>query len=385
MPSEGGGASSQALLRVRDLCVTFGGRAAPRWRAVDGVSLTIHPRQTLAVVGESGSGKSVTALSILGLVAHPGRIERGTALWKPRATTSSPEKGATDLFSLPERRLRDVRGGEIAMIFQEPMTSLNPVVTVGDQIAEAVMLHQRVSRSEARAAAEHALSEVGVPEPARRVRQYPHQFSGGMRQRVMIAMALACRPSLLLADEPTTALDVTIQAQILGLLRDIKRDRGMSIMLISHDLGVVAQNADVVCVMYAGRVVEYASVFDLFRSPLHPYTRALLACVPRLGERRDRLLTIREVIEAAPLERDADADSPARSIHPRLSPPLHAWWPGLPPPEDQHGGLADPAMPCVLRQVEPGRWVAIWNTRGATELLNSDAHRAPPDLGFRRP
>ena len=240
--------------------------------AVNGVSFDVHHGETLAVVGESGSGKSVTALSILGLLAAPpARIEAGRIRF-----------GGRDLLALPEAALREVRGNSISMIFQEPMTSLDPLMTVGRQIAEAIEVHQGLSRPAALEAAVAALALVRVPEPARRARQYPFQLSGGLRQRVMIAMAMACRPRLLIADEPTTALDVTVQAQILNLMDELKERTGASIILITHDLGVVAEMAQRVVVMYAGRVVESGGVGALFERPLHPYTRGLLGSVPRL-------------------------------------------------------------------------------------------------------
>jgi peptide/nickel transport system ATP-binding protein len=241
-------------------------------RAVDGLTLKIESGQTLAVVGESGCGKSVTAMSVLRLLPDPpGRIA-GSVRFMGR-----------DLLAMSEAQMREIRGNEIAMIFQEPMTSLNPVLTVGWQISETVRLHQKLDKAAAQARAVEMLALVGIPEPERRVREYPHQLSGGMRQRVMIAMALACHPKLLIADEPTTALDVTVQAQILDLMRDLKERVGAAIMLITHDLGVVAEVAEHVVVMYAGRKVEEAPVRELFRNPRHPYTRGLLGAVPRLG------------------------------------------------------------------------------------------------------
>jgi len=264
-----------ALLEVRDLetqFVTDEGIV----RAVDRVSFSIDAGETLGMVGESGCGKSVTALSILRLVpSPPGRIAGGEILYQGR-----------NLLALSETDMRRVRGNEIAMIFQEPMTSLNPVFTVGDQIAEAIRLHQKTSRREARNRAIEMLRLVEMPEPARRVDEYPHQLSGGMRQRVMIAMALSCNPKLLIADEPTTALDVTIQAQILELLASLKARLGMALLLITHDLGVVAEQADDVVILYAGRIVERASVDRLFATPLHPYTRGLLDSLPQLGTPR---------------------------------------------------------------------------------------------------
>jgi len=237
--------------------------------AVDHVSFEINAGETLGLVGESGSGKSVTALSIMRLVQPPGRIAGGRILFKGR-----------DLVELDEPAMREVRGAEISLIFQEPMTALNPVFRVGDQIAEALLVHGRASRQEARDKAIELLQAVRIPDPAVRVRDYPHQLSGGMRQRVMIAIALACRPSLVIADEPTTALDVTIQAQILDLLREMKDAFHLSLLLITHDLGVIAETADRVAVMYAGRVVETGPVRQIFRQPAHPYTRGLLASMP---------------------------------------------------------------------------------------------------------
>jgi len=241
-------------------------------RAVDGLTLKIEPGQTLAVVGESGCGKSVTAMSVLRLLPDPpGRIA-GSIRFMGR-----------DLLAMSEAQMRQIRGNEIAMIFQEPMTSLNPVLTVGWQISEAILLHQNLDKAAARSRAVEMLALVGIPEPERRVNDYPHQLSGGMRQRVMIATALACHPKLLIADEPTTALDVTVQAQILDLMRDLKQRVGAATMLITHDLGVVAEVAEHVVVMYAGRKVEEAPVRELFGNPRHPYTRGLLGAVPRLG------------------------------------------------------------------------------------------------------
>ena len=245
-------------------------------RAVDGLSFSIEPGETLAIVGESGCGKSVTSMSILRLIPEPpGRIV-GSIRFEGR-----------ELLDLPDAEMRRLRGNDISMIFQEPMTSLNPVFTVGWQIGETLRLHQGLSKRQAEARAVEMLDLVGIAAPARRVREYPHQLSGGMRQRVMIAMALACNPKLLIADEPTTALDVTIQAQILDLMRDLKARLGSAIMLITHDLGVVAEMAERVVVMYAGRKVEEAPVRDLFARPLHPYTRGLLGAVPRLGSTLD--------------------------------------------------------------------------------------------------
>src|SRR5690349_12226314 len=269
------------LLEIKNLNVAFNTERG-QIRPVRDVSMSIFPGQTLAVVGESGCGKSVTALSILRLIPQPpGEILGGQIVF-----------GGRDLLALREEEMQHVRGKEIAMIFQEPMTSLNPVYTIGDQIVEAVKLHQGVSTREAYQIAEQSLNDVGISDPHRRIHEYPHQMSGGMRQRVMIAMALSCRPKLLIADEPTTALDVTIQAQILELLRKLQRETGMAILLITHDLGVVAENADVVNVMYASRVVESATVEELFDHPMHPYTAGLLRSVPQLGAHAERLVTI---------------------------------------------------------------------------------------------
>ncbi len=272
---------SVPLLEVRGLATHF--RTDDGLvRAVDGVSFTLGEGETLALVGESGSGKSVTALSILRLVPRGvGRIAAGEVRLHGR-----------DLLALDEGAMRAVRGREISMVFQEPMTSLNPVFTCGDQVAEVLELHQRRSRADARREAVEMLRLVGLPAPEQRAREYPHQLSGGMRQRVMLAMALACRPAVLIADEPTTALDVTIQAQMLDLLARLRRDLGMAVLLITHDLGVVAETADRVAVMYAGQVVEEAPVRELFAAPRHPYTAGLLASLPRLGEARERLRVI---------------------------------------------------------------------------------------------
>jgi len=253
---------------------------------VDGVSFAIQPGQIMGLVGESGCGKSVTALSIMRLIEHPGEIAAGSIVFE-----------GTDLVKLEKEEMRAIRGADIAMIFQEPMTSLNPVHTVGSQIAEAVSVHLKLSH---RAAAEQAiemLNLVGIPSPERRVHEYPHQLSGGMRQRVMIAMALSCKPKLLIADEPTTALDVTIQAQILDLLHDLQSQFKMSVLLITHDLGVVAEMCQDVAVMYAGQIVEQADVRRLFRSPQMPYTEALLSSIPKFGmTQAQKLATIRGMV-----------------------------------------------------------------------------------------
>jgi oligopeptide/dipeptide ABC transporter ATP-binding protein len=279
------------LLRVENLRTSFSTERG-LLRAVDGVDLEIRPGRTLGIVGESGSGKSVTALSIMRLIDPPGRIEPGTRIWFD----------GRELAQLSDRQMQDIRGNEISMIFQEPMTSLNPVFTVGDQIAEAVRLHQGVKPKEADDRAIEMMELVGIPEPARRVRDYPHQLSGGMRQRVMIAMALSCNPKLLIADEPTTALDVTIQAQILELMKDLRDRLGMSIMLITHDLGVIAEMVEDVAVMYAGRVVERGPVVDVFAAPQHPYTEALLHSIPMLGMTQAEPLKVIRGVVPSPLE-----------------------------------------------------------------------------------
>ncbi|MEC0235579.1 ABC transporter ATP-binding protein [Paenibacillus kribbensis] len=249
--------------------------------SVNGVSFTVNPGETLAIVGESGSGKSVTSLSIMGLVAAPGKVVGGEILLEGR-----------DLLQLSKGEMRKYRGNEISMIFQEPMNSLNPVFTIGNQISEVIRQHQKLSKAEAREKSIEMLERVGIPGAAKVVGYFPHQLSGGMRQRVMIAMALACRPKLLIADEPTTALDVTIQAQILNLIHKLSKEENTGIILITHDLGVVAEMADRVVVMYAGEVVEEANVFDLFEKPGHPYTIGLLGSLPKLTEQREWLDSI---------------------------------------------------------------------------------------------
>lgn len=276
------------LLDVRNLQTHFLTRAG-LVRAVDGVSFHLDRGELLGLVGESGCGKSITALSIMRLIASPGRIIGGDIVFDSKS-----------LLRLSEPAMRAIRGDDIAMIFQDPMTSLNPVFTVGEQIAEALRLHRKLSRKDARAAAIEAMREVAIPDPARRVGDYPHQLSGGMRQRVMIAMALACNPKLLIADEPTTALDVTIQAQILELLNELRKSRELAVLLITHDLGVVAEVADRVAVMYTGKIVEESPVEELFARPRHPYTEGLLRSVPKLTvehvAKAERLETIEGVV-----------------------------------------------------------------------------------------
>ena len=277
-------AVSTHLLEVNNLQTHFPTRSG-LVRAVDGVSFHLDRGELLGLVGESGCGKSITALSVMRLIAPPGKIVKGEILFEGK-----------DLLRLSDSEMRQMRGDDIAMIFQDPMTSLNPVYTVGEQIAEALRLHRKMSRKQARQATIEAMREVAIPDPARRLDDYPHQLSGGMRQRVMIAMALACNPKLLIADEPTTALDVTIQAQILELLDDLRKQRELAVLLITHDLGVVAEVADRVAVMYTGRIVEESPVDELFARPKHPYTEGLLRSVPKLTSehvvKRERLETI---------------------------------------------------------------------------------------------
>jgi oligopeptide/dipeptide ABC transporter ATP-binding protein len=270
-----------ALLEVRNLRVSFPS-GAQRVQPVDGVGFSISRGETVALVGESGSGKSLTSLALLRLVPAPGRIDPGATL----------QLDGTDLLALEGEGLRRVRGRRIGMVFQDPMTSLNPVLTVGDQVAETIRAHFPASRAEAWRRAEALLGEVGLGDPATRARQYPHQLSGGMRQRVMIAIALAAEPELLIADEPTSALDVTVQAQILELLDRSRRSRNLAVLLITHDLGIVADRADRVLVMYAGQIVEAAPTAALFAGPAHPYTRGLLASLPRLRGPRQPLRAI---------------------------------------------------------------------------------------------
>jgi len=317
----------EPLLQISELNVAFD-TARGEVRPVRDVSLSIYPGQTVAVVGESGCGKSVTAMSILRLIpSPPSKVLSGSIRFQGR-----------DLLSLSEKEMQSVRGKEIAMIFQEPMTSLNPVYSIGDQIAEAVVLHQNVGSREAMRIAEQSLRDVGIADPHRRMREYPHEMSGGMRQRIMIAMALSCKPKLLIADEPTTALDVTIQAQILELLRKIQRQTGMAIMLITHDLGVVAENADVVNVMYASRIVESATVEDLFDRPKHPYTQGLFRSIPKLGTTAKRLDTITGTVPNP-------AKFPAGcKFHPRC--------------DKMNGDPICATVEPLLREIAPGHWAS---------------------------
>jgi len=317
--------------------------------------MAIYPGQTLAVVGESGSGKSVTAMSALQLIPQPpAQYESGKILWDVDGAGDP-----VDLLSYSDKQMREVRGNQIAMIFQEPMTSLNPVYTIGEQILEAVLLHQSVSKEEAIGIATQALDDVGIADPVSRLKDYPHNLSGGMRQRVMIAMALACQPKLLLADEPTTALDVTIQAQILELLRRLQVTKGMSVMLITHDLGVVAENADTVAVMYGGKVCEYGTVFDVFKRPLHPYTNELLKSMPVLGVDKGRLPTVQD--GAGPPEYfPAGWDVAPHTIEHR--------------PQGGYGGAGS-----ALYEVEPNHLVLCRPKAGIT------AEPATPSLAYIRP
>jgi len=271
-------AGSEALLSLEGLRTHFFTNDGTV-RAVDGVNFSLRERETLGVVGESGCGKSITALSIMRLLSRPGRVVAGRVMFQGR-----------NLLEISEEEMEDIRGNDIAMIFQEPMTSLNPVFRVGDQIAESIRRHLGLNEHDARARVVDLFKKVGIPSPERRVRDYPHEMSGGMRQRVMIAMALACKPRLLIADEPTTALDVTIQAQILELIKELKETENMAVIMITHDLGVIAEVADHVAVMYAGKVVEDAPAEELFASPKHPYTQGLLSSIPspdKLGRRLD--------------------------------------------------------------------------------------------------
>jgi len=291
-------ATGEPLLEVDQLRTHFDTLTGAA-RSVDGVSYTVRAGQTLGVVGESGCGKSVTALSIMRLLATP-----------PARISGAVRLRGIDLLALSEREMRQIRGNRISMIFQEPMTSLNPVLTIGRQIAETVQVHQQASRAEALQRAVEMLRVVQIPEPERRVNEYPHQLSGGMRQRVMIALALACNPEVLIADEPTTALDVTIQAQILELIRRLQKELGMGVVMITHDLGVVAESCDRVVVMYAGRTVEEADVIDLFERPLHPYTRALMASMPSMNTHSARLTEIPGLVPSAQAARRGCAFAP---------------------------------------------------------------------------
>ena len=326
------------MLEIEDLRVEFDTRHGPV-TALDRVSFTLDQGETLGLVGESGCGKSITALAVMGLVPQPpGRVAGG-----------SIRLAGEEMVGASSRRLRRMRGAETAMIFQEPMTSLNPVFTAGRQIAEAIMLHQRLSEDAAMKAAVELLDRVGIPDPARRAKAYPHQLSGGMRQRVMIAMAVSCRPKLLIADEPTTALDVTVQAQIFDLLNDIQRDYGTAILMITHDMGAIAEMADRVAVMYAGRVVEQGSADAVLDGALHPYAKGLIACIPALGKATD-----------------AEGRPPPLAEIPGVVPPLHligagcafaarCGWRFERCDREKPALRGDPAHPAACFAVEEGR------------------------------
>lgn len=288
------------ILRIEDLRAYFYTQEGVV-KAVDGATLAVRRGKVLGVVGESGCGKSVTAQAVLRIIPPPGQVLEGRILYRRRLSSNSTNEASevVDIASLHPRRkeMRDIRGGEISMVFQEPMTSLDPVYTIGDQLLEAITIHQEVDRREARQRAVEMLKAVGMPQPARTVDAYPHQLSGGMRQRAMIAISLSCHPSLLIADEPTTALDVTTEAQILDLMRDLQQETGTAIMYITHSLGVIAEMSDDVIVMYLGKVVEQADVEALFYDPKHPYTRALLHSIPRItAKTRQRLEPIRGIV-----------------------------------------------------------------------------------------
>jgi oligopeptide/dipeptide ABC transporter ATP-binding protein len=324
------GPTAGPLLEVRGLTTSFATRAGVV-RAVTGVDLSIARGEVLGLVGESGCGKSVTSLSILGLIARPGRIEAGEVLFDGR-----------DLRSLSERELRAIRGDRIAMVFQQPTSSLNPLMRAGDQIAEVLELHRNMKKAAARDRALELMRMVGIPDPEHRLRAYPHELSGGMAQRIMIAMALACEPELLIADEPTTALDVTIQAQILDLMRRLQRETGTAILLITHDLGVVAEMCDRVAVMYAGEIVEQTDVRTLIRQPAHPYTRGLIGSVPVPGDLRQELAVIPGTVPNL-------IDLPAGCrFAPRCTARL------------VHNNLLAPEVHPELRSLAPGHEVRCW-------------------------
>jgi oligopeptide/dipeptide ABC transporter ATP-binding protein len=363
----------EPLLEVADLRTSFV-TEEDVLPAVDGVSLGIPRGRTVALVGESGCGKSVTALSIMRLIPQPpGRIVGGRVLLYPSAKEGPSSGEPIDLLSLSEEEMGEVRGKRIAMIFQEPMASLNPVFSIGEQIAEAIELYQSLRGGAAWSSAVEMLRRVGIASPKQRACDYPHQLSGGMCQRVMIAMALACQPALLIADEPTTALDVTVQLQILALLGSLQVESGMSVLIITHDLGVVAHTADYVYVMYAGRIVEHTTAANLFRCPLHPYTQGLLRCLPRLSQPRDRLEAIPGVVP------DPRRYPPGCRFHPRCR--LRAdrvLRPGGEPVNERlrqteselELGAQKREDTCSaipeLRELRPGHFVACWEVIGNT-------------------
>jgi len=324
---------NNTLLSIKNLSVSFFIEQGVA-KAVQDISFDVQKGKTFALVGESGCGKSVTALSIMRLIPDPpGKIVNGKILFSER-----------NLLELSDKQMRSIRGNKIAMIFQEPMTSLNPVYTVGDQIVEAITLHQKTGIEAAWADAVDILRQVGIPDPDQRISEYPHQLSGGMRQRVMIAMAISCRPQILIADEPTTALDVTIQAQILDLLDELQKQNNMSILLITHDLGIVAERAEDIAVMYASKIVEHAGCKELFTRPLHPYTQGLLKSLPRLGVTAERLQTIPGSVPE-PLHFPTGC-----KFHPRC--PVGC------------NEKCCRTMEPELRQIEPGRFVACWLAAG---------------------
>ena len=312
------------LLAVDNLRVAFSGRRGQAM-VLNGVDFTLHRGETLCVVGESGCGKSMTALALLGLIPMPpGRVKDGRILFQ-----------GEDLLKASPDRMREVRGNRISMIFQEPMTSLNPVFTVGDQIAESLRLHRGMDKKAAHERAIAMLRQVGIPAPERRIDEYPHQLSGGMRQRVMIAIALACEPDILIADEPTTALDVTVQAQIFDLLRELQRDKGTAIVLITHDMGAVAEMADRVIVMYAGRVIEQGTTDEVIGDPQHPYTRGLIACLPELGSSQlGERVELQEIAGVVPSIWELGSGCAFRERCPHV----HARCADVPPLFSAHGG-----------------------------------------------
>ena len=329
--------NDDVLLEIKDLKISFPLDEGVV-RAVEGVNLTVRRGEVLGVVGESGCGKTVTAQSILRIIPPPGRIESGQILFRPTATsTPAGANGAIDIARLSPtgRQIREIRGKDIAMIFQEPMSSFSPVHTIGSQVMEAIQLHQTVTREQARQKAIELLRLVGISGAEQRVDNYPHQFSGGMRQRAMIATALSCNPSLLIADEPTTALDVTIQAQILDLMRGLQQRIGMAVMFITHNLGVIAQIADNVAIMYLGQVVEYGPVREILRNPKHPYTADLLRAVPRLGKTMGQRLVAIEGNIPSPFQRPGGCP-----FHPRCSKFMagrcDAAMPGITPVTEDH-------------------------------------------------
>ena len=337
-------ATTERVLEVENLQTVFYTRAGLA-KAVDGVSFSLERGRTLAIVGESGCGKSVTALSLMRLIADPpGRIVGGAI-----------RLDGVDLLGLDEAAMRAIRGNHISMIFQEPMTSLNPVMTIGRQIGEALVLHQNMSRKAALKRAIEMLQLVGIPEPEQRVKEYPHQLSGGMRQRAMIAMALACNPKVLIADEPTSALDVTIQAQILDLIGKLQRELGTAVILITHDLGVVAETAERVIVMYAGRKVEEAAVGELFARPLHPYTRGLMNSIPRLSLMR------REAGHEAPRLQEIPGMVPALSNLPHAC----TFAPRCAFADDTCRGQYPP-----YQEKRPDHWAACWHSERIAEKAN---------------